>query len=170
LIAALARLAARSIQFTSVIVGHGPERVWLEAQVSREGLRDRVSFTGGLHPTAVFDLYEWGDVLVLASESEGWPKVVPEAMAFGLVCIGSDRGMMREFLGGGRGLLVPPGDPEALARALQSISDDPEVASTSAQACTDWRHYSLDDVCEALRTLLDEAFGGFGPSPPAVER
>jgi glycosyltransferase involved in cell wall biosynthesis len=170
LISALARLAARSIGFAAVIVGEGPERERLEAQVSREGLQDRVSFTGGLAPSAVFDRYEGSDVLVLVSDSEGWPKVVSEAMAFGLVCVGSPRGMMRELLGEGRGLLVPPRDPEALAAALERLAADPEAARAAARAGARRHQRSLDDVREALGRLLAQAWGEAGRVQPAEER
>lgn len=154
LIAALARLETRGVAFTCTIVGDGPERPRLQAQVAGLGLGHRVSFTGGLPVTAVLDRYEHADVMVRVSEAEGWPKVIAEAMAFGLVCIGSDRGLMPWMLGEGRGLVVAPRDPEALAAALERVATDPTIAETTARATAAWRHYSVDDLRDALRRVL----------------
>jgi len=160
LIAALARLEEKSVAFRCEIVGDGPDRVRLEAQVARLGLSQRVSFSGGLPLTEVFDHYERADVLVRASEAEGWPKVIAEGMAFGLVCIGSDRGLMPWMLDEGRGLVVPAGHADALAAALERVATDPEIARASARATEAWRHYSLDDVRAALRAVMREVCEG----------
>jgi len=160
LISALGRLDQRAIAFSCVIVGEGPEGPRLEAEVARLGLRSRVSFTGGVPFAEVLDHYERADVLVRASEAEGWPKVIAEAMAFGLVCVGSDRGLMPWMLGDGRGLVVPAGDAETLAAALKRIATDPQIARTAAQATDDWRHYSLDDLHDALRTVVRDVREG----------
>jgi glycosyltransferase involved in cell wall biosynthesis len=154
LISALGRLDQRAVAFSCAIVGAGPEGSRLEAQVARLGLGSRVSFTGGVPLAEVLDHYERADVLVRASEAEGWPKVIAEGMAFGLVCIGSDRGLIPWMLGDGRGLVVPAGDAEALAAALERIATDPRIARTAAQAADGWRHYSLDDLRDALRTVV----------------
>src|SRR5207253_2872892 len=108
-----------------VVVGEGPERQSLEAQARKLGLDGRISFTGGLAFEQVLDQYERADVLVLASQTEGWPKAITEGMAFGLLCIGSDRGLVPQILGDGRGLVVPPGDVDALARALRIALEVP---------------------------------------------
>lgn len=154
LISGLARLEARSIAFRCDIVGDGPDRPRLEAQVDRLALRSRVRFSGAVPLPEVLDYYERADVLVRASEAEGWPKAIAEGMAFGLVCIGSDRGLMPWMLGEGRGLVVPPGNVEALAAALEHVATDPEIARTSARATEAWRHYSLDDLRAALRAVV----------------
>jgi glycosyltransferase involved in cell wall biosynthesis len=162
LIAALALLEARAVAFTCTIVGDGPDRPRLDALVARLRLSRRVSFAGGVPLTEVFAHYEQADVLVRASEAEGWPKVIAEGMAFGLVCIGSDRGLMPWMLGEGRGLVVPPGDAGALAAALERVANDPEVTRLSARAIEAWPHYSLDDLRETLRTVTRDVREGRG--------
>jgi len=154
LISALARLEEKSVAFSCDIVGDGPERPRLKAQVARLGLNHRVLFSGGLPLTEVLAHYERADVLVRASEAEGWPKVIAEGMAFGLVCIGSNRGLMPWMLDEGRGLTVPPGDAGALAAALERVATDPEIARSSARATGAWRHYSLEDLRAALREVM----------------
>ena len=159
LISALARLEAKSVAVRCDIVGDGPDRPRLEAQAARLGLSQRVSFSGGLPLPEVLDRYERADVLVCASETEGWPKVIAEGMAFGLVCIGSDRGLMPWMLDEGRGLVVPAGNVEALAVALERVATDPEVARASARATEEWRHYSLEDLRAALRAVMCQVRG-----------
>ena len=154
LVAALDRLAARSVPFSCAIVGDGPERARLETLVARHGLGDRVAFVGAVPQGDVLDHYERADVLVRVSETEGWPKVLAEAMACGLVCVGSDRGLIPWMLGEGRGLVVPPRDPEALAAALERVATDPEIARASARATERWPDHSLEDLREALRTIV----------------
>lgn len=162
LIAALAKLEGKSVAFRCEIVGDGPDRARLEAQVARLGLSRRVSFTGALPLTEVLDRYERADVLVCASEAEGWPKVIAEGMAFGLVCIGSDRGLMPWMLDEGRGLVVPARHTDALAAALERVATDPEIARVSARATEQWRHYSLDDVRAAFQAVMRDVREGRG--------
>jgi len=137
------------------VVGEGPERPRLEALARELGCEGRVRFTGGLAFENVLEYYENSDVLVLASETEGWPKAIAEAMAFGLVCIGSDRGMVPEMLGEGRGFVVPPRDVEALHGLLARVAAEPDALGPMAARAALWAHqYSLDGLREALRGLL----------------
>jgi glycosyltransferase involved in cell wall biosynthesis len=78
------------------------------------------------------DLPAWfaaADVFAFPSTKEGWGLVVLEAMSAGLPVIASDLPVFREYLRPGRdALLVPQGDPAALAGALTSVLDDPDLA------------------------------------------
>ncbi|HEY6187676.1 MAG TPA: glycosyltransferase family 4 protein [Pyrinomonadaceae bacterium] len=155
LIAALAELKHQGITLCCDLVGDGPLRRALEAQVDALGLRDAVRFVGAVDFEQVLEAYEGSDVLVLASENEGWPKALAEAMAFGLVCIGSDRGLMPWMLGEGRGIAVAPGDVKALARALGSVAaSEPMRREMSARAAHWAQSYSLEGLREALRKLF----------------
>lgn len=72
-------------------------------------------------------------------------------MAFGLVCIGSNRGFVPEMLGSGRGLVVPPRDVDALAALLLDIADNPAKYEAMRLQASAWaRQYSL----EGLRTAI----------------
>jgi glycosyltransferase involved in cell wall biosynthesis len=139
------------------IVGEGPERVALQEQAALLGIESHVNFIGGIGFDEVLDHYEKAEALVLASDVEGWPKAIAEGMAFGLVCIGTERGMMPQMLGEGRGFLVPPRNPEALASALQQIADYPSESRTMAIRAAAWaQNYSIDGLREALRNLMEE--------------
>jgi len=154
LLGALGRLRGEGTDLPCTLVGDGPERAALEAQAAELGVA--AVFAGGVSFDRVLSFYETHDVLVLASESEGWPKAIVEAMAFGLVCIGSDRGLIPQILGEGRGLVVPPRDVEALAAALRRAADPGEAAAIRAKAAPFGQRYSLEDLREALREVMAE--------------
>lgn len=154
LLKAMAVLRAEGIRTECAIVGHGPEREALETLCAELGLADRVKFTGGVDFEEVLGFYEQSDVLVLASQSEGWGKAIVEGMAFGLICIGSEQGVP-EMLGEGRGITVEPGNVEALADALRAIVTAPQDYDLMRENATLWgQQYSLEGLREALHQLL----------------
>ncbi len=159
IIEALARLNERGLKVTCDIVGDGAERAALEKRMNDLRLQARVNFAGAVEFERVFDFYEKADVLVLASESEGWPKAIAEAMAFGLICIGSNRGLVPWMLGEGRGLVVPPRAVTALADSLAKIAAAPEQYLEMGQRAAAWSaRYSLEGLREALRELLSRSW------------
>lgn len=160
LLAAVANLRTQAIRLKCTIVGEGEHRSTLEAQAKEMGVDDCAEFVGGVSFEHVLGFYEQADVLVLASESEGWPKAITEGMAFGLICIGSNRGLVPEMLGEGRGLVVPPGDVDALAEALREIAMVPgDYQFMRARAAAWSQQYSLEGLREALRELLSTRWG-----------
>jgi glycosyltransferase involved in cell wall biosynthesis len=169
LVEALATLVEEGRAVRATIVGDGPERPSLEAAARRLGVEDRLDFRGAIPFDDVLDTYATADVLVLVSESEGWPKAIAEAMAFGVVCIGSDRGLVPWMLGDERGLVVPPGDADGLAEALRSLADDPGRRAAMAANAAAWAHpYSLEGLGDAVRELLEDRWGARlgGPAAP----
>jgi glycosyltransferase involved in cell wall biosynthesis len=152
---AIAQLKNRGLQVECDLVGEGPERAWLERLVETLGIGDRVHFAGGVDFDRVLDFYEKADVLALISETEGWPKAIAEAMAFGLICIGSDRGLIPTMLGDGRGIVVPPGDAQALASAIERFVEAPDDFAEMSRRAAEWgRQYSLEGMKQAIGRLL----------------
>jgi glycosyltransferase involved in cell wall biosynthesis len=92
-------------------------------------------FLGQLDREALSRCLDDADVCVQPSLTEGFSKAWLDAMAHGLPVIASEVGAARAVIGaaGERGMLVPPGDPEALARALERLL----VSSTVGEA-GDW--------------------------------
>ena len=104
------------------LVGEGETRSAVERQVGELGVAN-IDFLGAV--ADVRDILAQTDIALLASFSEGISLAVLEAMAMGLPVIASDVGGMREILTNGvEGLLVPPGDPESLCRALERLVQD----------------------------------------------
>ncbi len=169
LLRAMRNVTAQGLRVRCTIVGEGPERNSLEQLVMELSLAENVRFTGGVPHEETSSILEDADVLVLVSETEGWPKALAEAMAFGLVCIGSDRGLIPQMLGEGRGIVVPPGDVDALAKELGRIARDSECCPGMRERAAAWaQQYSLEGLREALRCLLNERWGT--KIPPVVRK
>jgi glycosyltransferase involved in cell wall biosynthesis len=164
---ALGRLRDEGVETMLRVVGHGPYQPALEKLTAQLGLQDRVQFVGGVAHDKVLDVLEDSDVHVLVSECEGWPKATAEAMTFGLVSVGSDRGFVPKMLGDGRGLVVPVGDDAALARALADVARNPERYEAMRKAAAEWgRQRSLEGLREAIRELLTRSWGVEISAPP----
>jgi rhamnosyl/mannosyltransferase len=107
------------------VVGDGPLRSELERLAVELGLGGRVRFAGGVHDAAVRNAYATHDVLVLPSVSraEAFGMTMIEAMANGLPVISTGLGTGTDWvnLDGETGLVVPPGDVEALVQALKRM-------------------------------------------------
>jgi len=155
LLRAAAALKAEDLPVKVLVIGEGPEFSSLQSLTKELGIQEEVEFTGGVHPERVPQFLERADVFVLASDTEGWPKALAEAMAFGLICIGSDRGMIPSFLAGGRGFTVQPRDIGALADALRKIVSAPAAYQEMRESASQWAsQYSLEQVRDALRDLM----------------
>lgn len=158
LIRALATLKKRGIAAEATILGDGPERARLEALTQSIDVAARVRFAGGVDFEDVLDAYAGHDALVLVSETEGWPKAITEAMAFGLICMGSERGLVPTILEG-RGLVMEPGDDVALAKHLGALATDPQAFAAQREAAAAWgQRYTLGHLRAALGDLLADTW------------
>ncbi|MGH7528794.1 MAG: glycosyltransferase [Gemmatimonadales bacterium] len=133
LITALARLQAGGARL--VVVGDGPERPRLETRAREAGVAGRVEFSGRVPDAELRRAYAAADVVVLPAvqdargDTEGLGVVLLEAMQYGVPVIASRTGGIVDIVVDGEtGLLVPPGDAAALARALERVLEDPAYA------------------------------------------
>jgi len=111
-----------------VLVGDGSQRGYLEALVKHLEIERIVHFAGT--QTNPYKYMSRGAVFVLPSLSEGMPNVLLEAMACGCPVVASDipGGVTRELLADGAcGLIVPPGDEQALEAAILRVVQDDEL-------------------------------------------
>jgi glycosyltransferase involved in cell wall biosynthesis len=160
LLQALSQLRAESIPFRATFAGEGPESSNLRKQTIDLGLSECVEFAGGVSSDRIIELLEHSGILVLASETEGWPKAIVEAMAFGLITIGSDIGLIPEIASEGRGLVVSPRDANLLTTALRQVLTAPEKYSGMRLRAAEWAsHYSLESLRDSLRLLLAKHWG-----------
>jgi len=128
LLQAAATVIRRFPDATFDLVGGGPERAHLEALAGRLGLQHAVRFAG--HCEDVAARLASADICVHPSRSEAFPNAVLEAMAAGLPVIASGVGGVLELIrDGDTGLIVPPGDSDALSRSIVGLMSD------SARAC-----------------------------------
>lgn len=113
------------------IVGEGPKRAELEAQIESQGLK-RVVLAGATNN--VLDEYEAASIFVLSSRYEGLPLALIEAMWCGLPCIAFDCPQgPAELLAEDRGWLVPDGDIAELTAQIAYALSHPEEALKCAQ-------------------------------------
>jgi glycosyltransferase involved in cell wall biosynthesis len=139
LIEAIARLGPAGPRLE--IVGDGPERSGLEALAQRLGVANRVVFRGKIPPNELQASYTRAAVCVLPSvldargDTEGLGVVLLEAMHHGTPVIASRVGGIPDIVEDGEsGLLVPPGDADALAAAVRRVRDDPALARRLGEA------------------------------------
>jgi glycosyltransferase involved in cell wall biosynthesis len=120
---ALLELHAPGLRPILTVAGDGPERATLEQDAARLLPAGRVVFLGQLDREALSRCLHESDICVQPSLTEGFSKAWLDAMAHGLPVIASEVGAARAVIGaaGERGLLVPPGDPGALALALAHL-------------------------------------------------
>jgi glycosyltransferase involved in cell wall biosynthesis len=111
-----------------VLVGDGPDRALVRRLVACSPARERITEIGFVDHAAVPAVLASLDVLVLPSDYEEMGSVLTEAMAAGLPVVASDVGGIPEVVRHGEtGLLVPPGDVDALAAALDLLVGDPAL-------------------------------------------
>ena len=126
LVEAAGRLAAEGLAFEIVLIGDGPLRGPIEAQIARLGLRDHVRLTGWLGSEQVRDEIEQSRALVLPSFAEGLPVVLMESLALGRPVVSTYiAGIPELVVPEVCGWLVPAGSIDALADALRTVLDAP---------------------------------------------
>lgn len=121
LLEALARLEPAQRPLL-VCVGDGPDRSRLERRARRAGIRDRVRFVGRQAHPAMPRWYAAADAFALASDAEGNPNVLLEAIACGIPVLASSVGGVPEIVDAEVGHLVAPNTPEAFARGIQELA------------------------------------------------
>ena len=130
----LGLLARRGVLFRTTMAGSGPLAPALARLARREKIENRVHFTGWIDRARLIDLYRVHHVYVSVSRSDSTSQSLLEAMAAGLVPVVTDIAGNREWITHRRnGLLVPPGDAEALALALAEIHREPNAAQELAR-------------------------------------
>jgi glycosyltransferase involved in cell wall biosynthesis len=132
LIDALALLKARGREPRLTVIGalrEGPAKRALE----RSGLMDQVTFRSGLSDAELVELYRRAGVFVSASRFEGFGLPAAEAMATGAPVIVSDGGALPE-VAGEAGIVVPAGEPEPLADALERVLGDDALRQSMGEA------------------------------------
>src|SRR5439155_6218310 len=128
LFGALALISQRNWHLTCAgsVERHPPTVERLRAVLRADGLEDRVSLIGEVDDEKLEACYDAADVFVLATLSETYGMAVAEALAHGLPVVSTATGAIPELVGSGNhedaaGLLVAPGDVEALARVLTLV-------------------------------------------------
>ena len=144
-----------------VVVGEGPERPRLERLAQDLEVSDRVYFAGQRARKEALGLMAACYLFVLNSTYEGFPHVALEAMALGLPVIATAVGGTPEVVtDGANGRLVDAPIPEAFAKVLAELRDDPaERARLAAGARTSVERWRFERCADAVESLLAELAG-----------
>ncbi len=160
LIELLPRLIPQFPALKVVIIGNGPLRETLVAQAQALGVTDHLLLAG--EHAVVSELLPAFDVFTLPSETEGLSIALLEAAASGLPIVTTAVGGSPEIIHDGKtGLLVPPGDPEALATALEALLGDPARGASLGAAAREWvrQNASIEAMNNAYMRFYDRALG-----------
>jgi glycosyltransferase involved in cell wall biosynthesis len=128
LIAAAPTVIASYPNITFVLIGDGPERERLQAQVRQAGLGDRIIFAGfRFDLEAIFPAF---DIFVLPSHHEGFPYVTQIAMHHRKAIVATRVGAVSEAITDEvNGLLIDAESPQQIARAILSLAERPEMSA-----------------------------------------
>ena len=140
-----------------LVAGEGSERQRLERKARDLKIADRCRFLG--HRTEVSGVYHALDVFVQSSDLEGTPNAVLEAMAFETPIVATDAGGTRDLITPGlHGIIVPRREPEAIARAVDTVLGDAETTARRVAAARTRveRELSFDARMAAIEALYSE--------------
>jgi len=150
--------AARGLGATLLIAGDGPLRDFLP-----QSARDLdVRFLGYLADAR--DVYAAADVVALPSFTEGLPLTALEALALGRCLVASAVGELPDLLADGAGVLVQPGDAQALADALRHLRAGSARAAIERRALDRARAYGAAAMAGAYASLYLRALSGSSSS------
>jgi glycosyltransferase involved in cell wall biosynthesis len=151
-------LAAMPSSVRLYCVGSGPELERLTSLARELGVTARVSFLG--FRDNVYDYVAHADALLMPSRHEGLPYTLLEALSLGTPVIASRVGGLAEVLTGGQtALLVEPGNPAAVAQAIQELATTPNlgeqlVRNGRALVATG---FTADEMARQYRSVFDSA-------------
>jgi glycosyltransferase involved in cell wall biosynthesis len=147
---ALARVPGAEL----LVLGDGPERTALERRAARLGIADRVRFLGARSRDDVLTLFRAVDVALVTSAWENLPHTLLEALAAGAPVVATGVGGIPEVIvHEDNGLLVPAGDVDAIAEAIERVAGDADLrARLAARAAP-----SVEDLAEPriLRRIVE---------------
>lgn len=135
LLAAFAQVVATLPHAHLILLGGGPEEANLRDLAHRLGIAQAVDFAGRVDEATKLAYYARADLLVSASHMEGFGLAVGEAMACGVPVVATRAGSLPEIVEEGvTGLLVMPGNVDALATAMLAVLRDSALAQRLAAA------------------------------------
>ncbi len=175
LLAALARLPA-GLDWRFVHIGGGERAGALRAEAERLGLAPRIDWRGKRDQREVIAAMREADLFVLPAkiapdgDRDGLPNVLMEAASQTLPILSTRVSAIPEFVpDDAHGRLVPPGDPDALARAIAELAADPEGRRAMAEAAYG-RLRARFGMAAGIGTVAERLAAGLGPDAPAAAR
>lgn len=162
LLEAIAQIAKnRNIEL--IVVGKPKKNGGILKRVRELGIGKLITFTGRIGEQEFVDQYARASVAVVPSVYEGFGLPAGEAMACGVPVVSTTGGALPEVVGDA-GILVPPADPAALARAITSLLDNPERAAALGNAgyVRVQNNFTWEKAAEATAEAYKEAIFDHG--------
>ena len=142
------------------VVGDGRALEGFKRLAVRLGVEDRVRFHGNVDRATVVALLRAADLFCFPTASEGFPKVVLEALACGLPVLTTRVSVLPVLLGRGAGVLLDDATPALIAEGVRRcLADEAAYRAMSARALETAREYSLERWQEAIGAHLAAAWG-----------
>jgi glycosyltransferase involved in cell wall biosynthesis len=158
LLKAMPRVLERIPDAQLVLIGDGDDCPRLQAAAAELGLKDAVAFRGRVDAEALAAAYSQSALFAMPSRGEGFGLVFVEAMAYGLPCVAGDRDGARDVvLHEQTGFTVDPHDVEALADAIISLLEDPDLRRLYGEAGR--QRYKSRFTFEAFKQRTLETLG-----------
>jgi glycosyltransferase involved in cell wall biosynthesis len=165
LLQAITQIRSRFPQLVLLIAGEGPERPALERQIRDSGLEGVVRLLGWRRDA--IRLMAAVDAVVQPTLQEAFSQVMAEALWMGKPLVISDVSGVRDLLTDGEtGLIVPPGEPTALANALAQLVTDPSLRKRLASAGRAHLevHFTVDKIVPRYEQVYLAALAAEGNS------
>ena len=166
----LVKKRAPSCRLVVVGSGRGSYPGKLRMRAAELGVEESVTFTGRIDRKDLCELYAASVALVLPSLMEGFGIALIEAMAAGKPCVASRVGAVPEVVeDGSTGLLVPPGDEEALAEAALRVITSPDAGAAMGKKGREAAasRFSLERMVRETAAVYAELAGERASSPAA---
>jgi glycosyltransferase involved in cell wall biosynthesis len=141
------------------VVGDGSDLGSFKQLAAEAGVADRVTFYGGLPHADVLKVLAANTLFCYPTASEGFPKVVLEALACALPVVTTRVSVLPELLASGCGVLLDDTTPEAIAQGIREALSPERYAAMSRRATETARQYSLEDWRDRIAERLREAWG-----------
>jgi glycosyltransferase involved in cell wall biosynthesis len=143
------------------VLGDGPERPKFEQMTGELGLTQKVTFRGWVPHDQIPDYLARSHFMLLPSDTEGWPKVLSEAMSYGVVAIASNVSAIPQILDQTKaGLALPADDIDGFIRAIVDIMGDPpkwkQMSLAGIEAAP---HFTYERYLIALDEMFTSAYG-----------
>jgi glycosyltransferase involved in cell wall biosynthesis len=142
------------------VVGDGEALAEYKNLAASIGVADRVTFHGKVDHKQVISLLQQADLFCFPTWSEGFPKVVLEALACGLPVVTTRVSVLPQLIGTGCGVLVEEASPAIISKSVVAcLSNAERYHAMSVKAVETAGHYSLEHWRDTIGQLLTGAWG-----------
>lgn len=149
------KLRGEGLRMSLEFFGEGEVRQDIDWYRSDNGLKDHIKLRGNQPSEIVKEAYKNADFVILLSKSEGWPKVVAEAMFWGAIPIVSKVSCVPWMLGNGkRGFLIDDVSNINLKELKEALENSVDLDRMSKEAVQWSRQYTMDTFATEIEKLL----------------